>query len=68
MLYQVEKSMHNPHLNDISIMFIPGFVQLACNIQAADRTTSSFVDSSAQHRENEAEPGGNDTKICQNPI
>ena len=27
--------------------------------QSADRTVSSFVDSSAQHRENEAESDGN---------
>ena len=30
--------------------------------QSADRTVSSFVDSSAQHRENEAEPDSNGNK------
>ena len=35
------------------------------NTQSADRTVSSFVDSSAQHRENEAEPDSNGNKNFQ---
>ena len=33
--------------------------------QSADRTVSSFVDSSAQHRGNEAEPDSNGNKNFQ---
>ena len=33
--------------------------------QSADRTVSSFVDSSAQRRENEAEPDSNEERIFQ---
>ena len=36
--------------------------------QAADKTVSSFVDSSAQHRGNEAKPGSNEKYIFPNNL
>ena len=36
------------------------YVHVLLYTQSADGTVSSFVDSSAQHRENEAEPDSNE--------
>ena len=40
-------------------------IYILIHIQSADRTVSSFVDSSAQHRGNEAEPDSNGNKNFQ---
>ena len=52
---------------DCALMEVPmyTYIHIHAYTQSADRTVSSFVDSSAQHRGNEAEPDSNGNKNFQ---
>ena len=50
-------------LNKSNQPICTGYIHV--HTQSADRTVSSFVDSSAQHRRNEAEPDSNGNKNFQ---
>ena len=63
---RIQLKQANEQLNRVEFEFADHYQNIYnYYTQSADRTVSSFVDSSAQHRGNEAEPDSNGNKNFQ---